>query len=201
MNTHLSTIEDLALDMIGCVFDNDMPGLLERLAHVDGPQAALWENSSPLRTAIRKEHNHFLPILLPYTCEEDGGFALSLCLAEGEMSAFDLLMAYNSNFARHMEDSALGWFGGHYQRALEDDSGEKKDLVHTYTELLERVFESIPSDVIEWQLGVMAQRAHESEQKTKIFALIEHLWSERNKAALEHTVDGIVATASPARKI
>ena len=201
MKTPVDTIENLALEMIGCVFDNDMSGLHQCLAHPDGPKAALWENSGALRTAVRKQHNHFLPILLPYTCEEDGGFALSLCLGEGEIAAFDVLMAYNSNFARHMEDNALGWLGGHYQRALEDDTGHKKDLVHRYAELLERVFESIPSDVIEWQLGVMAQRVNESETQAKSFALIEHLWSERNKQILEHTLDGIAATASPTRKI
>lgn len=201
MTTHLAIIEDLALDMIGCVFANDMPGLQERLAHSDGPQAALWENSGALRTAIRKEHNHFLPILLPYTCEEDGGLALSLCLAGGEIEAFDILMAYNSNFARHMEDNALAWLGGHYQRALEDTSDEKKDLARTYTQLLERFFEGIPSDVVEWQLGAMAKRAHETLPKTKSFETIERLWSERNKHIFTKAVDMTTPATSVTRKI
>ena len=153
MNPPPATIEDLAFDIIGCVFDNDMPRLLQCLSHADAPQAALWENSAALRTAIRKEYNHFLPVLLPYTCEDDGGFALSLCLAEGEIEAFDTLMAYNNNFSRHLEDNALGWLGRHYQRALEDTSDKKKNFIHTYTQLLERFFECIPSDVVEWQLG------------------------------------------------
>lgn len=200
MNTSIDTIENLALEMIGCVFDNDMPGLQQCLAHANGSQAALWENSGALRTAIRKEHNHFLPVLLPYTCEEDGGFALSMCLAEGEIGAFDTLMAYNSNFARNLEDNALGWAAGHYMRALEDTSGVKTSLVDTYRCMLQRFFECIPSDVVEWQLGVMAKCAHESEPKTKSFALIERLWSERNKQILEQKVGSIAATA-PARKI
>lgn len=196
-----ATIEDLALEMIGCVFANDMPGLQLRLAHTNGPQAALWENSAALRTSIRKEHNHFLPVLLPYTCEDDGGFALSLCLAEGEIEAFDTLMAYNTNFGRHMEDNALGWLAGHYQRALEDNSGDKKHLVDTYTQLLERFFEHIPSDVIEWQVGAMAKRAHESPPKTKSFALIERLWSERNKSVLEQKLGHSLAVEPSVRKI
>lgn len=201
MTSPHATTEDLMFDIIGCIFANDMPRLLQCLSHPDGPQAALWENSGPLRTAIRKEHNHFLPVLLPYTCVEDGGFALSLCLAEGEIEAFDTLMAYNSNFARHLEDNALGWLGGHYQRALEDTSDKKKNLIHTYTQILERFFECMPPDVVEWQLGVMAKRAPESLSKTKSFETIERLWSERNKHIFTKAVDITTSVTSVTRKI
>lgn len=201
MTTPLSIIEDLALDMIGCVFDNDMPGLLQRLSLADGPQAALWDNSGALRVAIRKEHNHFLSVLLPYTCEEDAGHALSMCLAEGELVAFDTLVAYNTNFIRKLNDNALGWLAGHYLRALEDTSGVKKPLIDTYWCMLQRFFECIPSDAVEWQLGMMAQRAHESPQKAKSFEIIERLWSERNKSVLEQKLGCIPALNSSARKI
>ena len=201
MTTHLSTFEDLALEMIACIFANDMPSLQQCLAHPNGPQATLWEDSGPLRTAIRKQHNHFLPVLLPYTCEDHAGFALSLCLAEGEIAAFDTVLDYNSAFARHLEDNALKWVGGHYMRALEDTSEDKHNRINTYTEILNRFFERIPYDVVEWQLGMMANCAHESPEQTQSFALIEHLWSERNKNVLNTALDMTNPAHSLARKI
>lgn len=201
MTTHLSIIENLADEMTGCIFANDMPRLQRYLAHPDGPKAALWDKSGALRVAIRKRHNHFISVLLPYTCEEDAGHALSMCLAEGELAAFNILVAYNTNFMRKLNDNALGWLAGHYLRALKDTSGEKKNLIQLYTQILHRFFEVAPSDIVEWQLGMMAKSADESSFNAESFILIERLWSERNKSVLEQKLNRIPALTSSARKI
>ena len=186
MTTASLNIEDLALQMHDCIWRNDMAALLGFLQHPKAAEALQWENACCLRSACTHGKLDFISILLPYACDDDVGFALAITLAEGQHAAFQLIAECNPHNLNDIHESALGWVGGHYTRSLSDMSSEGQEQTKKYLMCLQYFFDYIPRAVVEWQLGHMAINAHESPPQMESFAMVQQLWSARDKDILEH---------------
>lgn len=192
-------IENLALQMHDCIWRNDMVALLGFLQHPRAAEAVQWETASCLRGACVRGKLDFIPILLPYACDDDVGVALAIALAEGQHAAFQLIAECNPHSLNDIHESALGWVGGHYTRSLSDMSSEGQDKTKQYLMCLQYFFDYIPRAVVEWQLGHMALNAHESQPQMDSFSMVQQLWSARDKDILEHEISSFAHRISVRR--